>query len=458
MPLELAEALLTALPSQIAVLDESGIVCYANPAWNRFMRESGRISTDSSIGSRYLSLCADVLLNGDQQEKPGFEQQWQTFLAGSDLVLRFDLACRTASTTHWFSAQINRFQYQEKRYFLVLYENISERKQTELQHILAERLLHKVLEVLPVGVWIMDQQGQIVEGNPAGIAIWAGARFVKPEQFGEYKGWWLDTGKPIQADEWAASRAIRNGEVSIDEEIRIQCFDGSEKIILNSALPLLDSKGVVTGAIIVNQDITSRKLAEQHLSQAKSEIESAHHELQQVLSREQKMARTDELTGLCNRRQFFALTQQLYEVARRYQTPLSVMLIDVDRFKQVNDLHGHLVGDKALVHIADIARKQVRASDVLARYGGEEFIIALPNTDSEKALHVAEQIRVDVATTPLVFDQQSIRLSISVGITEWHQSDSSLMQMITRADGALYAAKRAGRNKCLLAEQSADEN
>lgn len=123
-------------------------------------------------------------------------------------------------------------------------------------------ILAAVLDALPVGVWIMDQDGRITHGNPAGRRIWAGARYVAPEQFGEYKGWWADTGERIAPSEWAAARAIQKGETSLDEVIDIECFDGSRKTILNSALPVRGPDGSILGAIIVNQDITDRRRAE----------------------------------------------------------------------------------------------------------------------------------------------------------------------------------------------------
>lgn len=119
-----------------------------------------------------------------------------------------------------------------------------------------------MLGALPVGVWILDASGRILHGNAAGMRIWGGARFVGPEQFGEYKGWWLDSGQPIAPDEWAAARAVTKGETSIDEEIEIEAFDGTRKIISNSGIPLPDGEHGITGAIVVNQDITTRKRAE----------------------------------------------------------------------------------------------------------------------------------------------------------------------------------------------------
>jgi hypothetical protein len=136
-------------------------------------------------------------------------------------------------------------------------------------------LLPQVLEVLPVGVWIMDRTGCITHGNPAGRRIWGGARYVGPANFAEYKGWWADTGRRIAADEWAAARAITKGETSLDEVIDIECFDGSRKTILNSALPLLTPPGDIIGAIIINQDITDRRRSELERDRLVKQLEAA---------------------------------------------------------------------------------------------------------------------------------------------------------------------------------------
>jgi hypothetical protein len=123
-------------------------------------------------------------------------------------------------------------------------------------------VLSLVLEALPVGVWIMDQTGRITYGNPAARQIWAGGRYVGPEQFGEYRGWWAGSNTPIAPDEWAAARAIQKGQTSVDEVVDIECFDGTRKTILNSALPLRASDGSISGAIIINQDISERRRIE----------------------------------------------------------------------------------------------------------------------------------------------------------------------------------------------------
>ncbi|GAO37404.1 PAS/PAC sensor-containing diguanylate cyclase/phosphodiesterase [Sulfuricella sp. T08] len=153
-------------------------------------------------------------------------------------------------------------------------DDITARKQAENALQENEELLTSVLGLLPVGVWIMDAEGNIASANAAAQQIWAGARYVGIEQFGEYKGWWSDSKKPIEPHEWAAARAIEKGETSIEEEIEIECFDGTHKIILNSALPIRGSDGAISGAIIVNQDITARKQAEAELHIAATAFDS----------------------------------------------------------------------------------------------------------------------------------------------------------------------------------------
>ncbi|HEX7953922.1 MAG TPA: PAS domain S-box protein, partial [Burkholderiales bacterium] len=140
--------------------------------------------------------------------------------------------------------------------------DITERKQAQQALEDRERLLEGVLETLPVGVWIADRAGTLVHGNLAGRRIWGGERMVGIEQFGEYKAWWAGTDRLIAAHEWALARAIERGETSLNELIDIQCFDGTRKTILNSAVPLRDDLGAVAGAIVVNEDVTARRQIE----------------------------------------------------------------------------------------------------------------------------------------------------------------------------------------------------
>lgn len=130
-----------------------------------------------------------------------------------------------------------------------------------------ETVLREVLENLPVGVWIIDRNGMIQHGNPAARDIWGGTREVGIEGYGEFKAWWPDDGKPVKVEEWGAVRAIRDGEITLNQEVEIETFNGVRKLILNSAVPFYSDRGVLEGAVVVNQDITQRRRMEKELLQ-----------------------------------------------------------------------------------------------------------------------------------------------------------------------------------------------
>jgi PAS domain S-box-containing protein len=161
-------------------------------------------------------------------------------------------------------------------YFLQLrplLREINERTRVESALRQSEKLLWKVLELLPVGVLITDKDGNIVHGNPASHRIWSGLRHVGVEQYEEYKGWWPDTGMRVAPDEWAINRAITQGKTVLDEEVEIESFDGIRKTILNSAVPILSEGNSVQGVIIVNQDITPIRQKEKELRQTNELLE-----------------------------------------------------------------------------------------------------------------------------------------------------------------------------------------
>lgn len=207
-------------------------------------------------------------------------------------------------------------------------------------------------------------------------------------------------------------------------------------------------------AVVAHEDITERKkaemalaVAEKDLVEAKLALERTNAELQSALSRAERAARTDELTGISNRRHFFESALRLVEIARRYQQPLSLVLLDLDHFKAINDRHGHPVGDQALVHVCEILGRQLRAADVLARYGGEEFVVLLPKASLDDATRFAERARAAIQDSPLTVVDGHIALSVSAGVATMGPQADSLERLIQLADEALYEAKMGGRNQ-----------
>jgi diguanylate cyclase (GGDEF)-like protein len=162
------------------------------------------------------------------------------------------------------------------------------------------------------------------------------------------------------------------------------------------------------------------------------------------------LATRDPLTGLFNRRYMEHRLEEELARLKRYGTPYSVVLVDVDHFKAVNDTLGHAAGDHVLVQVASSLKNNVRAVDLVARFGGEEFIVLLPNTDGEPAELTANRLRRKVAslTTPLLEDLERKAITVSAGVSAGVKGDATWKVCIERADAALYEAKDAGRNCC----------
>jgi diguanylate cyclase (GGDEF)-like protein/PAS domain S-box-containing protein len=160
----------------------------------------------------------------------------------------------------------------------------------------------------------------------------------------------------------------------------------------------------------------------------------------------QSLALTDPLTGLQNRRSLFQLGNIEFSRSDRTKRPFCCMMLDLDHFKQVNDNHGHLVGDKVLQEFAQRCKCLVRDVDLVGRYGGEEILIFLPETDSATALQVAERLRRSVEERPMIVSDQRIFITVSVGVSGKDENTDQLETLVARADQALYMAKHKGRN------------
>jgi diguanylate cyclase (GGDEF)-like protein len=266
-------------------------------------------------------------------------------------------------------------------------------------------------------------------GNPAGKQIWGGERYVGVDRYGEYKSWWKDSGKRIGAGEWALARAVTKGEISLDEVIGIEGFDGVRKTILNSAVPLRDADGNIEGALVINQDITERRRNEEELKRVHALLEL--------------QATTDSLTGISNRLKFNEVLDREIQEALRYNNPLSLIMFDIDHFKAINDTYGHLAGDVVLREVSRVISANIRNVDIFARWGGEEFIVLSPNNEWKSAWQLAEKLRAQIEK----FDFSCpCPVTCSYGVTQFQENDT-VDSFIKRVDYALYQAKERGRNR-----------
>lgn len=168
----------------------------------------------------------------------------------------------------------------------------------------------------------------------------------------------------------------------------------------------------------------------------------------------QELAVTDPLTGLLNRRALFDLMRREMDRERRHRHGLALIVFDIDRFKEVNDRHGHAAGDLVLQHVAATTGRMIRGTDAMARYGGEEFVLVAPETDEAGALDLAERMREALRSTEIAVDHEILRVTASFGVAMLHPDDQEPEQVLQRADRALYAAKAAGRDRVVCSAPS----
>lgn len=170
-----------------------------------------------------------------------------------------------------------------------------------------------------------------------------------------------------------------------------------------------------------------------------------------------KLAEIDPLTEALSRRHFFELAQQKFDAAEHANTNLSLMIFDIDHFKQVNDTHGHSAGDQALKQVVNQCQLALRPLDLVGRYGGEEFVVLLPNVDLQVALMIADRVRRRISLTEVKTDNASFHITISAGVATCHlEQDTDIEVLLKRADAALYRAKEGGRDR-VMAEEFNDE-
>ncbi|HWD39925.1 MAG TPA: diguanylate cyclase [Fimbriimonas sp.] len=299
---------------------------------------------------------------------------------------------------------------------------------------------------LPVACVTIDLEGRVVEWNNAAEGLFG---YSAAEMVGQEVVRLLDE-EDRKLGRQRFMEIVRNGGFrQISERYAVR-KDGSRIWIMASALPLHGPDGKLNGIISTSIDITRRRAAELHLMETNRLIEEQRAALAQANERLEALSLTDSMTGLPNRRSFLSFLNTAFAESQRTGRPLSVILIDVDRFKSFNDQFGHPEGDIVLQEVSNILARSVRQSDFVARFGGEEFVVVLPETPASGALKAAETLREAIEQGD--WPKRSITASLGIATTSLRTDSSD--SLVRRADEALYAAKAAGRNRVMASPAS----
>ncbi|MBE9159318.1 diguanylate cyclase [Nodosilinea sp. LEGE 06152] len=293
----------------------------------------------------------------------------------------------------------------------------------------SESRYRSLIDHVPIGLCRFSVEGQPLDGNPALLSIFGFDAIADLLQASP-----IQPSSPVidQAQPMLWRDYLRQAGTLKDCELNLSRSDGRNLWVRVVARAIADASGTIQyyeGAV---EDITEIKAAQIAL---------------------QELAMRDSLTHIYNRRHFIELASQELARSARFNRPVTLLMIDIDHFKTINDTYGHLVGDTVLRDIALRIKTNLRQSDILARYGGEEFILMMPETDQTQALSGAERLRQMIATTPFDSGSDPLSVTASIGLSCWPANPDAnaplphINDLISKADLALYRAKHSGRNQ-----------
>jgi len=351
-------------------------------------------------------------------------EHWQALKQNK--TLRFE-SCHKRRDGIIFPTEIvaNYFEYGGLEYNCALVRDISERKAFEQALKEKTEYLDTILRSEPECVKVVAKDGQLLEMNPAGLKLLEVDSVEEAREYGLIN-FLLPEFRPLFLKLHRQVFLGKSGSL----EFIIEGKRGSRYWLDTHAAPLFDEHGKVKALVGVTRDITERINLLQEL---------------------EHQAKSDFLTGLANRRHFLELAELEIARAQRYDNWLSMLMMDIDFFKNINDTYGHKAGDLVLQKFATICKNILREIDVIGRMGGEEFAILLPETAGERALEVAQRLRQEIENTRVVWDNQDqpIQFTVSIGVATMATPQASVESILQEADTALYQAKNTGRNSVI---------
>ena len=396
-------------PVSILITDRAGVFEYVNPKFTEL----------TGYAFHELDGKTPAILKSGLTPRTVYEALWKALSSGQEWHGEIQNRKKNGEL-FWDHASISPIIDASGRitHYVSIQENITERKRSEEKLRQQKEYSDVIINSLPGIFYMLDRQGRFVRVNP---------------RFPEITGYTEEEILKMNALDFFESEDRKQ----IGERIREvfgkgQSWVEAELVLKNgNRIPyfftghrtLIDREAYLVG---LGTDISERKKLEKELLE---------------------QARTDMLTGLPNRRRFLELAHEELVRANRYGSMLSILMVDLDQFKLINDRYGHRTGDTVLVRFAEICRKTMRSFDIAGRMGGEEFAVLLPETDLGSALEAAERLRLRISEENVITEEgEAFKFSASFGVASLSSEQSNIDRLIAAADDALYGAKRAGRN------------
>jgi len=308
---------------------------------------------------------------------------------------------------------------------------------------LSEERYRALFEALPVSLQVVDQDGMILEVNPFHLAHMGSGRTT----LADYKGQDITKRRSIVAAGLSQDyKDVLNGVPFEKPEVLFPSLSGGGGGYFNvRGVPLKKGRTII-GAIYISEDVTVLKNAKDELVLANEKLKKQMAEILLHADLREQVIR-DPLTSLYNRRYLDETIDRELARARREKYHLGLVMIDIDRFKEINDSFGHDAGDLVLKNLAHQVTRQTRASDIVCRLGGDEFLVVLINADLANTLKRSEQFRKTFQESSVVLNESEIRATLSLGIAMFPDHGATSAQVMKAADRAMYESKKKGRNQ-----------
>jgi eukaryotic-like serine/threonine-protein kinase len=403
--------------------------------------EGAALGSQSIVAQNLRSIIAAPLLFHDRLVGAVYldSRLAKGMFTGDDLQILLAIANHIAIAMENARAALVELQLEAERRQRELAERLRSVSSAMNSTLKREEVLDRLLESLAAVVPCDSAAVLLVEGTT--LAVKAARGFSDQTRLHSLR-------RPIADDDLFAELA-RTRQPVIGDDARWIASLGTDGAAARAwmGVPLLAGDQVIGLLALHSHKVLAYGLRDADIAftfagQAVTALENAR-----LFGEVERLAITDDLTGLFNRRHFFWLADRAFRQARRYERPLCAVMVDIDHFKQVNDLHGHAAGDLVLRTIAVRLRETLREVDVVGRYGGEELAILLVETPLAGGLNACERLRKAVAEPAIATEQGPLEVTASLGIAEASAETATVASLLERADGAMYVAKRAGRNR-----------